>query len=546
MAKPFYVNIDMNQNQMLNVLLQVLGTDPGTPLEGQIWYNSDAAIKKIKFYDGTSALEVATTDELHEHANKTILDAITNAGSGSIITTTERNKLAGIADGAEVNQNAFSTFSDGINEAVADSKTDTFKFRTSNNILDITITNDDVTHGDNALFTIQQGNIDHGSITGLGDDDHQQYILVDGTRAFTGPVGGVTPSSGSDLATKDYVDSLLQGLDWQESVIDRDLTSPPTTPTTGDRYLVATGATGDWLTHDGEIAEWDGSSWVFSPPDEGFCMWVEDENVQVTYNGTAWVTFGSTTNHEALAGLQGGISGEHYHLTAAQHTDLTDGGDSTSHYHASDRNLANATGTLAIINGGTNNTTYTTSKFLVYDGTKLASSAYDSSSFATFDHNHDTVYLGINAKAADSDLLDGFDGTYYLNWNNFTNTPTTFTPSSHGNESHTETYITATGVTFENLSANGDVGTGATQVAAGDHTHTGMSFKYSATIGDGISTSITVTHNLGTRDVVTQIYTNASPYEEVICDVEHTDLNNTTFKFAEAPTLDEFRVVIIG
>ncbi len=33
-------------------------------------------------------------------------------------------------------------------------------------------------------------------------------------------------------------------------------------------------------------------------------------------------------------------------------------------------------------------------------------------------------YLGITAKAADSDKLDGQDGTYYLDYNNFTNTPT--------------------------------------------------------------------------------------------------------------------------
>ncbi len=35
-------------------------------------------------------------------------------------------------------------------------------------------------------------------------------------------------------------------------------------------------------------------------------------------------------------------------------------------------------------------------------------------------------------------------------------------------------YITAAGVTFENLDANGDVGTGATQVAQGDHLHSGV------------------------------------------------------------------------
>lgn len=35
---------------------------------------------------------------------------------------------------------------------------------------------------------INEGAIDHGNLTGLLDDDHTQYILVDGTRAFTGDV----------------------------------------------------------------------------------------------------------------------------------------------------------------------------------------------------------------------------------------------------------------------------------------------------------------------------------------------------------------------
>jgi hypothetical protein len=47
---------------------------------------------------------------------------------------------------------------------------------------------------------------DHGSLSGLGDDDHTQYALVDGTRAFTGVVGGVAPTIGFHFTTKDYVD----------------------------------------------------------------------------------------------------------------------------------------------------------------------------------------------------------------------------------------------------------------------------------------------------------------------------------------------------
>ena len=48
--------------------------------------------------------------------------------------------------------------------------------------------------------------IDHGSIAGLGDDDHTQYILADGSRAFSGTVSGITPTANAHLATKEYVD----------------------------------------------------------------------------------------------------------------------------------------------------------------------------------------------------------------------------------------------------------------------------------------------------------------------------------------------------
>jgi len=50
--------------------------------------------------------------------------------------------------------------------------------------------------------------VDHGNLTGLSDDDHQQYILADGSRSFTNPVSGVDPVSALQLTTKQYVDGL--------------------------------------------------------------------------------------------------------------------------------------------------------------------------------------------------------------------------------------------------------------------------------------------------------------------------------------------------
>ena len=54
-----------------------------------------------------------------------------------------------------------------------------------------------------------QSAFDHDSISGLGDDDHPQYVLVDGSRAFTSTVGGVDPVATTDLVTKNYVDNQI-------------------------------------------------------------------------------------------------------------------------------------------------------------------------------------------------------------------------------------------------------------------------------------------------------------------------------------------------
>ena len=48
---------------------------------------------------------------------------------------------------------------------------------------------------------------------------------------------------------------------------------------------------------------------------------------------------------------------------------------------------------------------------------------------------------------------------------------TGFSPSPHNNDYHSQIYVTETDVNYTNLNVNGSVGTGANQVAAGNHTH---------------------------------------------------------------------------
>jgi len=67
---------------------------------------------------------------------------------------------------------------------------------------------------------IDESGLDHGGLSGLLDDDHTQYILADGTRAFSGnqSMGSnlitslLDPVNAQDAATKAYVDLVAQGL----------------------------------------------------------------------------------------------------------------------------------------------------------------------------------------------------------------------------------------------------------------------------------------------------------------------------------------------
>lgn len=89
------------------------------------------------------------------------------------------------------------------------------------------------------------------------------------------------------------------------------------------------------------------------------------------------------------------------------------------------------------------------------------------------------------------------------------------------------------------------------QVLVADSTQTpgvkwaSPSNQYAATIGNGSDTSITVTHNLGTLDVVIGVHL-VSTGEEVNCDKVKTSGNVVTLGFATAPATNSVRVVVIG
>jgi hypothetical protein len=92
----------------------------------------------------------------------------------------------------------------------------------------------------------------------------------------------------------------------------------------GDRYIVASGGSGDWLTHDGEIAEWDGAAWQFTIPVLGFTLTVEDESKFYTHNGATWQTLDSFLDHSLMANLTVGDPHTQYMRKLQDLADLND------------------------------------------------------------------------------------------------------------------------------------------------------------------------------------------------------------------------------
>ena len=83
----------------------------------------------------------------------------------------------------------------------------------------------------------------------------------------------------------DVIDALLN-----TSVIDRDLTDSPVSPNEGDLYIPASPATGDWTGNEGKLAHFTGGSFQFITPNEGLTLWLADEDIQITFDGSNWIS----------------------------------------------------------------------------------------------------------------------------------------------------------------------------------------------------------------------------------------------------------------
>ncbi|MEM6258607.1 MAG: DUF2793 domain-containing protein [Planctomycetota bacterium] len=100
-----------------------------------------------------------------------------------------------------------------------------------------------------------------------------------------------TPTGAGGLAIQENFKKLIN---WQYAVIDDTLTSPPGSPTAGDRYIVASPATGAWAGLENQLVEYidpnpDPAYWDSLVPNVGIPVYVTNKQLLHYWDSTSWV-----------------------------------------------------------------------------------------------------------------------------------------------------------------------------------------------------------------------------------------------------------------
>src|SRR5215210_1044593 len=72
----------------------------------------------------------------------------------------------------------------------------------------------------------------------------------------------------------------------------------------------------------------------------------------------------------------------------------------------------------------------------------------------------------------------------------------------------------------------------------------GGNAAFFSNLGDGTATQITLTHNLGTRDVDVEVYRNSGNFDKVFVHTERPTTDTVSLVFDFAPALNAYRAIV--
>ena len=127
MAK-YLSNIDLNKNQLQNATLHPLAAAPGTPAEGQVYFDTTVGDKMMYFYNGSAWVAMGSQGDITEIQSSTTNQLTVTNGTGpipslAIITGAVGAASTALATGAQIH-----TFVTGLGyvESVTADNTSTF------------------------------------------------------------------------------------------------------------------------------------------------------------------------------------------------------------------------------------------------------------------------------------------------------------------------------------------------------------------------------------------------------------------------------------
>ena len=580
MARLFVTGINLNKNELQNARIQNLSSAPSSPVEGQVYSNT--VDKILYFYDGTNWISTSGSLEVIQDAigayvlGGTGLTATYNDTSGNTTIDLDNTTVTAASYGTTAAKTASFTvdaqgrltaaseqdvqiatsqvtgleefIEDTVGDAVAglvkegegidvtyddtagtltiaaEDATSSNKGIASFNSTDFTVSTGAVTlnaervedivgnlviggTGIDATYSDGAGtlsiDIDSTVATLTGSQTLTNKTLGSGTSLSANLDAGTNkitnlgaPTSSTDAATKAYVDAVAEGLKTKPAV------EAATTANLDSTYSNGTNGVGATLTanSNGAFPEIDGhSSWSI-----GDGVLVKNQTSALQNGRYVVTTLGNAENPWVLTRC--GLCDEAYEIPG-MYIFVQDGSlNANTGWVATVSDAATfAVGTDAItfyqFSGAG---TYTAGAGLTLAGTEFSVDVTPSSGNATLINTGGAVEVKLNTN-------DGLEST-------------------------------ASGVGINN-GAGFTFSSGALvfDTANGYGTR-----KLAFNVGNASATSYSLNHALATRDIAVHVYENASPYAQVEADVEHTDSNNLTVKFALAPTTDQYRVVIVG
>lgn len=210
-------NIDLSKNQLQNAALHPVATTPGTPVEGQVYFDTTPGDKKMYYYNGTAWVFMGSQGDITAIQSSTTSQLTVTNGTGpipslAIITGAVANGGTALATGDQIYD---FVVGQGYVESVGRANS-TFV----NLVLSGTATNPVLTASLSASGTPGSGNFLRGDNTWAappaqytswilaGDSGSSQAITDGNTATFAGGTNISTVASATDTLTVNLNDSI--------------------------------------------------------------------------------------------------------------------------------------------------------------------------------------------------------------------------------------------------------------------------------------------------------------------------------------------------